>query len=58
MGYKEKMKEREKREGAGKKKEIKEGRDRWREGKIRETGKREMKGESSHWGSEQVKILL
>jgi len=45
MGYKEKMKEREKREGAGKKKEIKEGRDRWREGKIRETGKREMKGE-------------
>ena len=42
MGYKEKMKEREKREGAGKKKEIKEGRDRWREGKIRETGKREM----------------
>lgn len=33
MGYKEKMKEREKREGSGKKKEMKEGRDRWRGGK-------------------------
>ena len=36
---------REKREGPGEKKERKEGRDTGREGKIRETGKREVKGE-------------
>lgn len=35
----------EKREGPGEKKERKEGSDTGREGKIRETGKREMKGE-------------
>ena len=36
---------REKREGPGEKKERKEGRDTGREGKIRETGKREVEGE-------------